>query len=197
MTPTLNPNQIQIKKTTSGTFVICLVISLAIIFLLLMPKMKQYSANKGAYAAAQASYDTVKAQQNEVEALYIKIRNQKADLAKVDLALPNKSDISSVYALMERFAKSANLSLSSVQGVDDADKPPGEKTVADANPLSPSLGIITVNIQVTGSVEGFVQMLAAIEQSLRLVDVQSIDITQDKDQQDLSFRTTFKTYYQK
>ncbi len=194
----MTPTQVTIvKKPTSGTFVLTLLVSIALVLFLLIPKLKAYNAAKDANKVANESLQTVQDAKEKLAGLYVNIGNQKSDLAKLDTAVPNKTDISSVYALIERFAKSSNLALSSVQGIDDADIPPNEKTGEDLHPISPTLGVITVNLQVTGSVEGFTQFLSALEQSLRFIDVQTIDISQEKDQSSLTFRTTLRTYYQK
>ncbi len=58
------------------------------------------------------------------------------------------------------------------------------------------LGMVTVTMEANGSLESFDQFLASLEKSLRLIDVQSVDISNDPDK-GLTFHLIFKTYYQK
>jgi Tfp pilus assembly protein PilO len=61
---------------------------------------------------------------------------------------------------------------------------------------SPSLGVVTVNVEAIGDMNGYKQFLSGLETTLRIIDVQSVEIN-ESDEGKLRFRVVLKTYYQK
>ncbi|TSC66436.1 MAG: hypothetical protein G01um101477_93 [Candidatus Doudnabacteria bacterium Gr01-1014_77] len=208
MLPLSNANS---TKTNLATFAITLILTILIAIFLLFPKYGTYKAAKDAMSNAQSSLDSTLDKQKTIDGLIEKMKSDSEELQRVDYAIPDKPDISTVYALIETQAKAAALSLGATQAVDLTDQidtstivgvgngtsmTPGAKTQQNKLP-SATLGAIDVNFTVTGSLEGYVSMLQGIQRSLRLFDIQSIDLTSDSEKKVITFKTTLRTYYQK
>ena len=208
MLPLSNSNT---NKSNFATLAITLILSILVAVFLLFPKYGAYKTAKEAMNNAQASLNDTLERQKTIDSLIEKMKTDSAELQRVDLAIPDKPDISTVYALIETQAKAAALSLGATQAVDLADQADlstvvgvGDTSklkngaVAQQNKLpSATLGGIDVNFTVTGSLEGYVAMLQGIQRSLRLFDIQSIDLASDSEKKVITFKTTLRTYYQK
>lgn len=203
-------DSLQPKKNTNsiGTFIVTFILTILVLLFFAYPKYKDYSAAVAAHATVAEDLQKVKDQQAALENVFGKMNDSRPDLDKVNVAIPDKPDIPDLYALVETQAKSAGLTLTSVQAGDEADKIDNNvstvivgagQSQSDAGPSSPSptLGVVDLNMQVSGTLDGYAQFLRGMQQSLRLIDIQSIDISADPDKGTLTFRTVLKTYYQK
>ena len=208
---------IEKSKTSSyGAFAACLILGLLILFFLAMPKYGDYKNAKNKAEGTQQTLDQIKQQQQTVNDLLAKLKAKSSDLQKVDLALPDTADIPDFYAYMESLAKSENLTINTIQAKDEADQPANAGSTgtnggtapvsaaagmtgatAKTSTLPPTLGKIDMDLQVTGSLDNFISFLGKLQNSLRLIDVQSINIAAAEGKSDLTFITSLATYYQK
>lgn len=63
--------------------------------------------------------------------------------------------------------------------------------------LPASVGIIKITLDVSGSLNGVNSFLHNLEQSRRLIDVQSIEVSTNKKNNTTDFKLTLQTYYEK
>ncbi len=199
------------SKSNLATLAITLILTILIAVFFLFPKYGAYKSAKEAMNNAQASLDDTLERQKTIDSLISKMNSDSEELKRLDLAIPDKPDVSTVYALIETQAKAAALTLGATQAVDLSDQvdlssvvgvgdvtKTKNNTVVQQNKLpSATLGGIDINFTVTGSLEGYVAMLSGIQKSLRLFDVQSIDLASDSEKKVITFKTTLRTYYQK
>jgi Tfp pilus assembly protein PilO len=211
MVELLNPQ----KKTSSiGTFIVCLILAILAALFLAFPKYGEYKSDKTAQAQSENSVQTIESQNAAVRATLAKITDSQADLDKLDLAIPDSGGIPDLYALVEQQAKSAGLTLTSMQASDSAKKTSASGNTigvtdavssasggADQIPSTPApsatLGIVDLNLQVSGSLDAYSGFLKSLQKTLRIIDVQSIDVSADTEKGTMTFRTVLKTYYQK
>ncbi len=225
-------NQISIIRSKTpgnsvGVFIVCLILSIVAIFLLLLPKYHAYTEAKDKVVNAQKIVDDLKKQEAGVLVSMDKLSKRKNDLNRLDEAVPSKPGIPEMYAYIEGMAKSLNLDLVSMSGIDEAEAAaaaanggpgvatgpatavsgtgasqsegagvsvvPGSSLPIGAGPL----GVITFAIKVDGRSTDFIGFLGKLQNSLRLIDVQSIDIDGGDKNGTLSFMINFKTYYQR
>lgn len=205
----------QLKKNSNpGLFVACLIMSFLLLTLLVWPKYGNYKANQKVLKEAETENQRLVDEKASVLAAINDMENNNADLTKAELAIPSKQDEPDVYALIETLAQSANLKLGSLQvseplpvaqstaipgaPTSDGAVTPVAATPTSAAPILPAIiGVTQLNIEVLGDVAGFNQFLSAVENNLRIIDVQSIDVSSVADRDQLSFRVLLKTYYQK
>ncbi|MDB4939848.1 MAG: hypothetical protein JWO40_273 [Candidatus Doudnabacteria bacterium] len=204
----------QKSRSGVGLFLICIILAVVLTFFLVWPKYGQYKDSLAAKDNNQQSLDLIKSQQAQVTTLYSKLQASSADLKKIDVAIPTGVDIPAVYAYLESMAQSLNLGSITLQGKDENEVldqgnvvgvsgapvsggPTSIGTGAPKSNLPASLGAIDLTMTVTGSYQNFVTFLGKIQNSLRLIDVQSIDVTSSEGKPDLSFSIAMKTYYQK
>ncbi|GAC1413065.1 MAG: hypothetical protein NVSMB66_3970 [Candidatus Doudnabacteria bacterium] len=231
---------VQKSKSGIGVFVISLVISAALVFFLVLPKYREYTDSKTAAANNQNTLNDTQKQDMLVSKLFDKVKNSADDLKRADLAVPPKSDVPELYAYVESLAKTANLTLTTIQTTDESEAPDlaGASAAGSSNPktgavsLSPTnltatggaslpgasgqllgglggaskssplvasgnLGVIDINLTVTGTYSNFTAFLSKLQNSLRLIDVQSVSVASAEGKTDLSFIAALKTYYQK
>lgn len=206
------------RPTSIGTFIVTTALAVLALIFFVWPKYKTFIEAQSLKQNNENSLQTVQQQQAAVNNLIKQIQANSSDLAKVDMAIPDQPNLPDVYALIELQAQQAGLSITSMQGRDetDASQPNGSNASTSADlsaftdqssgsgtgvqtppPPSPTLGVLDIGVQVNGSLSNFGQFLTALQDNLRLIDVQSIDVSSDPDKPGLTFRVLLKTYYQK
>lgn len=205
----------QLKKNSNpGLFIACVIMSFLLLVLVVWPKYGNYKANQKSLKDAGTENQRLVDEKAAVLAAISDMENNNEDITKAQLAIPSKQDEPDVYALIETLAQSANLKLGSLQIseplaitqttiIPGAPTPDGAVTPVAGTPTSSAptlpavIGVTQLNIEVLGDVAGFNQFLSAVENNLRIIDVQSIDVSSVPDRNQLSFRVLLKTYYQK
>ncbi len=197
------------QKNSIGIFAVTTLLAIVVLFFLTYPKFSDYNNLSAERKANADSLQAIQNQQQQVNVIFAKMQQSQTDLSDLDLALPNQPNIPDLYALIENQAKYAGLNLTSVQAIDLSDPANKDKVLAAAPgsdatgsqkappPLSPTLGQVSVNLQLIGDLNGFTQFLKSIQQSMRLVDVQSVDISTDAEKKIMTFNLVLMTYYQK
>jgi hypothetical protein len=200
---------LQKTKSGLGTFIICLILSVALGFFLVVPKYSAYSDAKKINAENNANLEDLKTKQNMLDDMFVKVQEKTSQLDAADEAIPDKPDVPEVYAYIEALTKSVNLTIGTIQVVDTNEDPSEEQAGAASNAsipvdptvksssISPTIGVIDINLQVSGSFNDFVSLLGKLQKSLRLIDVQSINIASADGRDGLAFIVSMKTYYQK
>lgn len=173
------------------------------------PKFSQWQQNKQDIKSAQTQLADLKQQQTALLQSINAIEQNQDTFRLVNLALPDQPQIQDVYADVELLAKSVNMKLDSIQSDDPTateDQQAGvvqspavsasNSASAAADSLPPNVGYIRVKCEMSGTTLQLKQFLSALEQSLRFMDVQQIDIAEEQNNQ-MAFRLEFNTYYQK
>ncbi len=207
--------QLTVQKPQSsgyGTAIICFILAIVAFFFLLLPKYSAYKDAKAMANNSQASLEEIKQEQQAVNDLLAKLKAKSSDLQKVDMALPNNASIPDFYAYIESLAKSVNLNISTIQAKDETETPSASATpnptgvtpaaagtaaASQVKTLSPTIGKISMDLQLTGTLESYTSFLAKLQNSLRLIDVQSVNIAAAEGKSDLTFITNLASYYQK
>lgn len=218
------PSQLR-RNSNPGLFIASIVLSFLLLAMLIWPKFATLRANRSTLANAKADNQKLVQAKAKVNQAINDLRTNSSDVERLNQAIPDHNSPSELYALIETLALSANLKLGSLQVVDStkgatatapvatggtgpANTPPGGTGPATPTGSGPAnagsqvlpsvIGTTELNIEVVGTIEGFNQFLASLENSLRVIDVQSIDVSAVKERQgQLSFRVGLKTYYQK
>lgn len=203
------------KNSNPGLFIACLIISFLLLALMIWPKYNSYKAKNKSLTDAQTENQRLVDEKASVIAAISDMENNNEDITKAKLAIPSTQDEPDVYALIETLAQSANLKLGALQisepitpvaqstaipgapAVDGAVVPVAGAPTSSAPTLPAVIGVTQLNIEVLGTVDSFNQFLSAVENNLRIIDVQSIDVSKVPDRDQLSFRLLLKTYYQK
>lgn len=148
--------------------------------------------------ARSAELDGLKEDRNRL--LDILNSVSKADLDKLNQALPKSQQTADLLVLMEALAEKHSMGLSSIVFT-----PPPAPGVGQPVLGSGAIVIEQSNVQefplsfaVSGSYENFKEYLKTIEKTLRIIDVQSISFTapQDRTQSNISILIKAKTYFQ-
>ncbi len=201
----------QISQRTQygvGKFIVAILVGVLIFIFLAGPKFSQYRQKAKELKANTELETRLKAEDQEISRRLNTLETKEDQIDLLNSAIPSKASVPDLYAYLETLVKTSNLTLSTIQAVDasalaeeSADKgneqAVDEVMVSDGTILSPSttLGVISVSLEVKGDINGYKQFLAAIENSLRIMDVQSVEISNDDT--DLTYRIALKTYYQK
>ncbi len=200
---------------SAGVFVVTLVLSIVAVIFFVFPKYSEYKSKNDTLLADQKAVTDALAQKKTVESSIEKLKDSDSQFATLNNAIPNKADVPDVYAYLESLTKAAGLNLTAMQATDsNAKKPNGSNASledesghgasapsgndSDKKNISPSptLGVITVNMEMVGPIDAFKQLLFSLQNSLRIFDVQSVDIQHDKDTK-MTINMVVKTYYQK
>jgi Tfp pilus assembly protein PilO len=226
----------QKSRAGIGPFIVSIFVSLAVAFFLTLPKYNQYQLARTAVENNKKTLAQINNQKSQISQLYEKVQANGDSIQKIDLAIPSKPDVPQIYAYIEGLSKSVNLTIGTLQAVDENEitdqgsvpglsaaaggaKAPGAVTLSQsgsasgglsAKPAGPGkgsgvadlglpggVGAIDINLEVTGSYQNFVGFLSKLQNSLRIIDAQSVSVASTEGKTDLTFTVTLKTYYQK
>jgi Tfp pilus assembly protein PilO len=197
----------QISQRTeygAGKFIAAIVVGVLIFVFLANPKFTDYRERAKQLKADTELETKLRSEDKEITRRLAELETREDQVKLLEAAIPDKAGIPDLYAYLETLIKTSNLTLSSIQAVDataakeaDGATPTDAVVVSSEVPQapSPSLGVIMVNLELKGDINGYKQFLGAIEKSLRIMDVQTVEISDDT--QSLTYRITLKTYYQK
>lgn len=199
---------IKVKKQPTITwFLIGVGLSIVIGIFLLWPKFSDFNQDNEQISDAQSSLQQLNDDQAKVNGSIKNLVNP--NIANLQLAIPDRGDIPHLYAHLEALANSAGMHITSLQGNDDSKNAaangsePGANLALSGgtgpiklNPLPGDLGIISIRAQLKGTYQGVNQFLAAIKSSLRLIDVNQIDLSSDQtDGSSITAQMTLIAYY--
>lgn len=175
---------------------------LAIIIILfswfvLKPRVIALATLRSEQTAIEEQRASVADQKSQLLELINKLENSPTDVAVLDEALPLNSRLTTMAVLTDNLAKSNGLSVASI-AVDGTESSKaivaGDKTtLTDPYKAQRKLNNATVLITTSGTLEQFVGFLNAIENSTRVMDVQTIDIS-GEEQGQLLFKVKVRGY---
>ncbi|MCC7356070.1 MAG: hypothetical protein IT410_00425 [Candidatus Doudnabacteria bacterium] len=175
---------------------------LAIIIILfswfvLKPRVIVLTTLRNEQKAIEEQQASVADQKNQLLELVSKLESSSIDVAVLDEALPLNSRLTTMAVLTDSLAKSNGMSVASI-AVDGSESSKaivaGDKTaLSDPYKAQRKLNTATVLITTSGTLEQFVGFLNAIENSTRVMDVQTIDIS-GQEQGQLLFKVKVRGY---
>lgn len=196
------------NKKGIGLSITSIIFGILILVFLVLPKLSDYSAKKTEANDAEEVLAKLTSQSEEANISLQVLDQVDNNIALLNTAIPDKADLTGIYAYLEQLANASNLKFSALQGIEAGAKDEkngnnltvGIQTTPEgvtADSPSPTLGVVIVNMDLKGKVLDFEQFLRGVQKSMRIMDVQTIEISADSEEQVTTFRLSLKTYYQK
>lgn len=163
----------------------------------LKPRFIAFSVNKKELNKLQEDQKMIAQNKEKLLALIKDLDGQPQASATLDEALPLESRITTVAVLADSLAKANGLQVATMS-LDGAETSKtvvaGQKEVlADPFEAQRKLNSATILMTTSGTLEQFVGFLNALENSTRIVDVQTIDIS-PQETEELLFKVKIKGY---
>jgi len=175
-------NNIRLPASYQIIVVSCLLFALVMVFGVLWLKYTDLSflqktiKGKKAELAEEEQYFAKLSQTEEDLSQY------KANLAKIDSALPNDPSLASLFNFLQQVSSQTGLVLKGIS-------PP----LVDTSETS-SLKEIHLNLQLTGSYSSFKSFVASLEKSARLVEIENISFTSPKEGDVFTFNLRIQVF---
>ena len=183
------------RRTTFFELGILVVMGLLFFWFIIKPKTTNIAAQKLVSESLSAESDKLADQQAKIDSLIRQLEASSQDLSKLDEALPMNPRNTSVYLLVESLVQSSGMAESSLS-VANTDEFVAANSALAGNPFSVTRIVkkVPVNLVVTGSFAQFQALLKKLENSSRIIDIKTLDISAAADGL-LDFRISFDTYY--
>jgi Tfp pilus assembly protein PilO len=173
---------------------VLIVVILLVLYFIVRPKHQQANAKVAELANAQKQYSSVETDRKTLETLVGQLKDKQDEIEVLDQAIPLNGRITSLDLVIDNMVANSGMKLASIinseteSGVVAGDK----KLLDDPYGADRTLQSSVVNITVTGPVEQFNQLLKLIENSPRLMDIDSVTISQE---QEVLYKIRLKAYY--
>jgi Tfp pilus assembly protein PilO len=178
----------QIKGFTP---VIVVLLILAAAYFFTYPQWTSLSSNKDALALEQQTNAGLKKSEADMSTFLNQYRSMAGKVEVADKILPpNKSDIQDVLSNLSRYASASGVSLAGVSFSDSAASATGANKPADYQ-----VNYIEMDITASGSYAAFRVFLQQLENSLRVMDIHSVELDSNETQ-NLEFQFVARVYYQ-
>ncbi|MBI3231969.1 MAG: type 4a pilus biogenesis protein PilO [Candidatus Doudnabacteria bacterium] len=183
------------KRTTLFELVVLLVIGGLFSWFIAWPKSKSLSEKKLQVDSLRQESAKLNEQQGKLQALVQQLKDSAKDIAKLDESFPLHSRRTWVYLLVENLVQSSGMVTSDLL-VSNLEEAPVAGDKASLAPFSTphNLKKMAVNLGVTGSFKQFEALLKKLENSGRIMDIKTIEVSPSSDNL-LDIRLTFDTYY--
>lgn len=147
---------------TIGPWILAVVISVFWVW----PALQEYSVTKESFGVLNAELQSRQNYFSELASLNTELQKQEEGLLRLDAALPNTPALPQLYDALQDIAASSGLVLSAVSSVVQEDTKP--KTVE-------------ASVTLEGSYAGLKEFLKGVQQSSRLMALQSLDFVTPKE----------------
>ncbi len=186
------------KSSFSGSvFEIIFLIIIIVIgyFYLVSPKQSAYNDISDQLTSLKKKQDTLKTQKEAFDKLVQELEAQPEAVAQLDSTLPLDNKPSRLYVLLENLIQGAGLTTGTVSVDSDAQAVvAGAKTATDqAFATDHKIKPTTISVSASGTVDQLTGFLTRLETSTRLLEVNSLDISQGRGDQ-LIFKVGLKAY---
>jgi Tfp pilus assembly protein PilO len=174
---------------------ILIVIVLAVFgWFILGPKFSQNQQTQAELDAVTEQRENLEADQAELNSLIAELEDSDEQVELLDEAVPLTARPTRVSLLIESFAQNSGMVISqlSIGETDEFIASGNKEELADPYQASRALATIDVNLSVLGSIEQFRNFLILLEQSGRIIDVESLTVTSGEDSE--SYNLKVKTY---
>jgi Tfp pilus assembly protein PilO len=183
------------RTNTSIVEIIALVVIIVIVgWFFVRPQMSVLKMGRATLKEAQADFARVEQDKNDLSKLITKVKQSSSDLALVDEALPLSGRPTQLQVLLDSLVTATGMSTVSSTIQDFGDKiVAGNKALAD-NPYgyTRKLQTTTLDLTVNGTVDQFKNLLQLIESNGRVVDVETVDVSNTADS--VNFKLKLKAY---
>lgn len=170
---------------------ILLIISLLLVFFLVFPKYQDWGVLKNEVAIKQAELESQEKYFGELQRISEEIKQYQDNLSKIDTILPPGSELADFYDFLQKVASQSGLALGKI----------GAGTAAAVE--GQNIKETKISIGVTGNYSALKNFIQSLENSARLIEVESITFSsvspgmqsqEQKQEKDVfSFSLTIKT----
>ncbi|HMQ01690.1 MAG TPA: hypothetical protein PKD79_01310 [Candidatus Doudnabacteria bacterium] len=161
---------------------------------ILAPKFTANDVTRTELAELKTQRQNLEADQVELNRLIAQMQTAQDDIRLVDEAVPLSSRPTKIAVLIEAYARNSALTLKqlNIDGLDEHISA-GNKDLAD-NQFGGNRALATINVtaNVSGNIEQFRNFLQLLEQSGRIIDVDSMIVSSDEEA--IQFNIRLKTY---
>lgn len=177
--PPINPK----TRVSAAEIALLLVIITLFYWFVISPKNAELDSLNVKLAGLQADQSKIESQKNELQRMISSMKNDPDDIAKLDEALPAEGKITVTNLLVEKFAADAGVVLDNASFTADGDALAAGNRDFLAHPYTGkrSLKKMTGNVVIKGQMSQIQNFLQKLENSGRIFDVSSFQISPDKD----------------
>ncbi len=174
--------------------IVLLVVFLLLAFFVVKPKYNNTSVKSAELKESQEQYKKVETDLENMNNLISKLEKSKEEIALADQALPLHGRITALNLLIDNLVVSSGMKLASITSEDmgDAIVAGDKKLLEDPFGADRKLQLNQITVTVTGPVEQFRQLLKLIESNSRLMDIQTISIS---NQDEILYKIKLKAYF--
>ncbi|HMR55419.1 MAG TPA: hypothetical protein PKD34_02395 [Candidatus Doudnabacteria bacterium] len=174
--------------------VLMIVIIVLFGWFILSPKYASTNETKDKLSQVKSQRANLEADQQELNRLIAQLETSEEDIRILDEAVPLSGRPTQIAILIETFARNSALLVEqlNISGLEEAIASGDKAMLADPYKPGRELRTIEVTVEVTGNTEQFRNFLQLLEQSGRIIDVESLLVTSEEDV--TSFSVRLKTY---
>jgi Tfp pilus assembly protein PilO len=187
----------QHERNNMIEIVLLAVVIIIFSWFVLKPKVIAVAQSREELKELEQQQSIVATKKDELMSLVAKMENAKVDISLLDEALPLQPRATTLVVLVDSLAKSNGLSVTAtaMDGSEIARDIAAADHAALADPFKVQRKMNPESVLVTagGTLDQFMGFLNAIENSTRLLDVETIDISGEEDGT-LSFKVKVKAY---
>ena len=199
LTETLGPdfsNKIKSSRNLSIEIVLFIIVSILFFWFIVLPK-------KAVVQTQQDNLDTLQAQESkmanalsQLNKMVSDLNSHRNDVADLDYALPLGERVNSLQQLIQTLADSVNVSVVNIQVADKTDVVvAGDKNLLkDQFGATRTLQVLSGSVSVVGTFSQLEAFLQKIENSGRIMDINSLGIDSGSNG-NLSLKITLNSYY--
>jgi Tfp pilus assembly protein PilO len=188
---------IRVKAPVNPLFSILFFLLIVMLtWFLVWPKFSEIKVKSGELRELESVKDNFGQLKGNVDRLVSQMQSARQDISLLDEALPIDNRISKVYVIVESFAKASGLNLVNIT-TDTGDALAVDGAVGEKDgqfKKERKLFISTMTLSLSGGYESFLTFLTFLEDSSRIVDVDSVDIAPGENGE-LTFRVKLKSYF--
>ena len=156
------------------TAIIILIVDLILIFLFVIPKYQETREMQINFEKKQIDYNNQSKYHAELLDILKNIEERKEVIEKIDIALPSNFSISSIVNFLQEKAKENQLSIKSM--VFSKISSQTDEQLLKENSLK-KVKSVNITINLSGSYQGLKNLLASLDKSARLFEVDSISFS--------------------
>ena len=183
------------KTRTSVVEVVALLVIIALVFwFFVRPQAASYHMQQDQLKQAEVEYQNVGQDKADLARLADKLKQSSHDIILVDEALPLQNRATQLEVLLDSFVAASGLSLAemNVQAGENVIVAGNKQLLTSPYNVGRKLQTTQVDLSVKGNIDQFHNLLQLLETSGRLIDVTSLNMTNDAEA--ITFKLKLKAY---
>lgn len=158
------------------------------------PKYVKTNETRDKLATLQEQRENLEADQQDLNRLISKLEESESEVKLLDETIPLTGRPTKIALLLETYAQNSGVSLTQLNVSTPEDFVASGNKQELENPFQSNRELATIDVSVTavGSIEQFRNFLILLEQSGRLIDVDTLNVASGEDSE--SFNLRLKTY---